>query len=281
MILAEILQLWNSAWPSGVTMLALGGGFALVLLIAHERLKVGADPKIDALFQALPHLDCGGCGFAGCSSYAKALASDPSLIGKCGPGGAGSAAKLAAVLSIQATASQVPARAVVHCNGYAKDKAFYGTYEGIASCTAANALANVQACKFGCLGFGDCVRACKFDALHVVDGLSTVDYSKCTGCTACSKACPRNLIRMVPFSQDRMIVVACNSRENGKTTRSMCKAGCIGCGLCTRQSDLFAVQDNLSSVDYTRYRTDEGTDKAMAKCPSKVIVWRGKTPPAV
>ena len=281
MIPAEIIQLWNSAWPAGVIMLALGGGFALVLLIAHEKLKVEVDPKIDALYQALPHLDCGGCGFAGCSAYAKALASDPSLIGKCAPGGAGAAAKLAAVLSVRIEHSKHPVRAVVHCNAYTQDKTSYGRYEGIASCTAANALANVQACKFGCLGFGDCVRACQFDALHVIDGLSSVDYSKCTGCTACSKACPRNLIEMVPFSQDRMIVVACNSKENGKTTRAMCKAGCIGCGLCTKQSDLFAVKENLSHVDYTRYRTDEGTDKAMTKCPSKVIVWRGKAPPTV
>ena len=273
---ADIVQLWHIAWPAGVTMLGLGMGFAIVLLIAYERLKVEVDPKIDALYQALPHLDCGGCGFAGCSSYAKAVAEKPSLIGRCAPGGAGTAVTLGVVLSVQVEGSRYPVRAVIHCNAYTGNKTFYGKYEGIASCTAANALANVQACKFGCMGFGDCVQACKFNALHVIDGLATVDHERCTGCTACSKACPRNLIEMVPFSQERMMVVACHSKENGKTTRAMCKAGCIGCGLCTKQSDLFAVKENLSHLDYAHYRTDDGTDKAMTKCPSKVIVWRGK-----
>jgi len=104
---------------------------------------------------------------------------------------------------------------------------------------------------FGCLGLGDCTRACKFDALHIVDDLATVDYEKCTGCTACSKACPRNL-------------------------RSICKVGCIGCGICAKQSDLFKVEENLARCDYVKYEATEKEETAMNKCPTKVIIYRGK-----
>jgi len=279
MILANILQLWSSAWPAGVTMLGLGGSFAVVLLIASEKLKVTVDPRIERIYQMLPHIDCGACGFAGCGSYAKAVAEKPDLIGKCAPGGPQVAAKIAGVLSLQISDSGPARRPLVHCRAHAGDRTYYAKYQGIPTCTAANALANVQACKFGCLGFGDCRSACKFGALGIVDGLATVDYQKCTGCGACSKACPRNLIELVPFSQENMLTVACKSKETGRATRSMCKVGCIGCGLCAKQTDLFKVEDNLARLDYQKYQPTEQTGTAMNKCPTGVIVFRGPTAP--
>ncbi len=279
MILAGVLELWSSAWPAGLTMLGLGGGFAVVLLIANEKLKVAVDPKVEQVYGALPHLDCGACGFPGCQQYAKAILADAELIGKCAPGGADTSGKIADILNLQVSDSGPQKRPIVHCRAHTDDKTVYAKYEGIQSCTAANALANVQACAFGCLGFGDCMRACKFDALHIVDGISTVDYGKCTGCTACSKACPRNLIEMVPFRFENMMTVACSSRETGKSTRAFCKVGCIGCSLCAKQSDLFKVEDNLARFDYAQYQMTEKEEAAMSKCPTKVIIYRGKTAP--
>jgi electron transport complex protein RnfB len=276
MLLAGILGMLQSTLLAGVTMLILGGVFAVVLLIASEKLKVEVDPKIEQIHKALPGIDCGACGFAGCGSYAKAVAEKPELIGKCAPGGSETADKIAEILNLQVSGEGHPQRPVVHCRAHTSDKTYSATYQGIPTCISANALANVQACKFGCLGFGDCVRACKFDALHIIDGLATVDYEKCTGCTACSKACPRNLIEMIPFSQDTMLTVACHSRENGKTTRSMCKVGCIGCGICAKQSDQFSVQDNYATLDYEKYSPSEQTQTARDKCPTKVIIEVGK-----
>jgi len=275
----NITQLWTNAWPAGLMMLALSLGFAVVLLIANEKLKVEIDPKLEQIINALPRIDCGTCGFAGCSSYAKAIAANPSLLGKCAPGGPATSEKIARILNLQVSGGGAPLRPIEHCRAHKGDKIFYASYQGIPSCTAANSLANIQACKFGCLGFGDCVASCKFGALHVVDGLSTVDYEKCTGCGACSKACPRNLIEMVPFSSENMITVACSSRENGKTTRAMCKVGCIACGLCAKQSDMFVVADNLAKVDYNKYVYDEKAKTAIAKCPTKVIIRAGKNVP--
>ena len=279
MILAEILQVWNSAWPAGLTMLGLGLGFAILLLIASEKLKVKVDEKVEQVYAVLPHLDCGACGFAGCAQYAKALLENPGLIGKCAPGGPETAKKVAEILNIQVRTDGFPYRPIVHCRAHKADKTYYAKYQGIESCTAANALAPVQACKFGCLGFGDCIRACKFDALHIIDGLAVVDYERCTGCTACSKACPRNLIEMVPFRYENMMTVACSSKETGKVTRSMCKVGCIGCGVCAKQTDIFSVEENLARLNYEKYQPNEKTEAAMNKCPTGVIVYRGRTAP--
>ncbi len=279
MFLADIISLWNQAWPAGVIVLGLCLIFAVVLLIASEKLKVKMDPKIEQVHKALPNIDCGACGFAGCASYAKAVVENPELIGRCSPGGSATAEKIGAILNLQISAEGAPKRPIVHCRAHTSDKTYYATYQGIETCTAANALANVQACKFGCLEYGDCVAACKFDALHIVDGLATVDYEKCTGCGACSRACPRNLIQMVPFRHENMITVACNSRENGKAVRSMCKVGCIACGLCAKQSEVFTIEDNLAKVDYEKYEPDDKTLVAYNKCPTCVIVYRGKSAP--
>ena len=279
MILADIFELWNSMWRAGLITLGLGSGFAVVLLIASIKLKVEVDPKVEQIHSVLPHFDCGACGFAGCSSYAKAVAEKPALIGSCTPGGAQTSAKIAEILNLQISDSGASKRPIVHCRAHEGDKTFYAKYQGIPTCTSANALVNVQACKFGCLGFGDCVAACRFDALHIIDGLATVDYEKCTGCGACSKACPRNLIEMVPFVCENMMTVACKSKENGKTTRAMCKVGCIGCGLCAKQTDIFAVEENLARLDYGKYQPNEKTETAKNKCPTGVIIFRGPSAP--
>jgi len=264
---------------AGATLLGLGTGFAIVLLVASERLKVEVDPKIEQIHEALPGLDCGACGYAGCGSYAKAVLADPELLGACAPGGDDTSAAIAGILNLQVSEAGAPLRPIVHCRSRKDQKTFHAEYYGIPSCTSANALANAQACKFGCLGFGDCTRACKFDALHIVDGLATVDYEKCTGCTACSKACPRGLIEMVPFGHENMMTVACNSIETGRAARAMCKVGCIGCGICAKQTDQFSVTNNLARLDYTKYAPGEETETAMTKCPTGVIVYRGPSAP--
>jgi Na+-translocating ferredoxin:NAD+ oxidoreductase RNF subunit RnfB len=275
-ILASITDLIQTSWPAAALMLGLGAGFAIILLIASIKLKVQQDPKVEEVFAALPKIDCGACGFAGCASYAKAVAADPELLGRCAPGGADVMNKIGIVLNLQISGSGAPVRPIVHCRGHKSDKLYYAKYDGIPACTAANAQPLVQACGFGCMGFGDCTRACKFDALHIIDGLSTVDYEKCTGCGACAKACPRYLITMVPFTHDPMVTVACSSKESGKNTRAFCKVGCIGCGICAKQTDIFKVTDNLSKINYEKFAPSEAVTTAMTKCPTKVIVHRGK-----
>jgi Na+-translocating ferredoxin:NAD+ oxidoreductase RNF subunit RnfB len=276
MVLADIYQLWSGAWPAGATMLVLGLGFAIVLLIANEKLKLQQDERVERILAALPNANCGSCGCAGCQEYAKAVITDPTLLGRCFPGGPKTMHEVAAILNLQLSDSNAPKRPIVHCRAHTDDKTYYAKYQGIPTCTSANALVNVQACKFGCLGFSDCVAACKFDALAIVDGLATVNYEKCTGCGACSKACPRSLIDMVSFTCENMMTVACRNKEVGKVTKAMCKVGCIGCGVCAKQSELFKVEDNLAHLNYEKYQATEQTETAMNKCPTGVIIYVGK-----
>jgi len=274
------MDIFMSALPAAGLALLLSFLFALILLIASIKLRVEVDPKIEAVQAALPGVDCGACGFAGCGSYAKAVVGDPELLGKCAPGGADTSNAIAEILNLQMSGEGAPLRPIVHCRANAADRTFFASYDGIPSCTTVDAVPNVQACCFGCLGYGDCVRSCKFNALHVVDGLATVDYEKCTGCGACAKACPRDLIEMVPFTQDIMMTAACNSKENGKNTRTFCKVGCIGCGMCSRSCDLFTTENNLAHMDYEKYAPSEEAQTAMDKCPTGNIVFRGKNAPA-
>ena len=59
----------------------------------------------------------------------------------------------------------------------------------------------------------------------------------------------------------------------------MCQVGCIGCGLCAKQSDAFTIADNLARMDYSKYAPCGENEAAMNKCPTGVIVYRGKTAP--
>ncbi len=119
MIIADVFKLVNNIWPAGAIMLGLGAAFALVLLIASIKLKVVVDPKLDAIYNALPKIDCGTCGYAGCGQYAKAIFENPELIGKCSPGGAAASAKIAEILNLQISDSG-PAKDLLYIAAHVK-----------------------------------------------------------------------------------------------------------------------------------------------------------------
>lgn len=120
----------------------------------------------------------------------------------------------------------------------------------------------------GCLGFGSCVSACRFDAIHVVDGVAKVDPEKCTGCLQCAAVCPRKVI--VPVSYDADIVIACSNHERGAYTRRECDMGCVGCHLCEKQCEFDAIHvvNNLAVIDYSKCVS---CGRCAAVCPRKLI----------
>lgn len=261
---------------AGLVLLGVGVAFAVVLNIAHGRLKVERDPVVEAIEAALPGANCGGCGFPGCSAYAEALAEDHKLLGKCGPGGDPLMKQLAAVLGIEAGAT-APVRPVVHCAAHQADRMGGGRYAGIKGCSEAQTIAGAMGCPYGCLGFGDCVRACDFDAIDMVDGLARVDYHKCVGCGACVQACPRQIIELVPFTEEAMLTVACSSVDKAKEVRSYCKVGCVGCGLCAKlEPTTFQMRQNLAAIDYEQYGRWAASEKAIKKCPRAAMVLVGQ-----
>jgi RnfABCDGE-type electron transport complex B subunit len=262
------------AW-SGLTLLGVGIVFVVILNIANARLKVEQDPTVEAILNVLPGANCGGCALAGCSAYAEAVARDHGLLGKCGPGGEATVKEIAAILGIEAAAS-APERAVVHCSAKETDKINTTRYHGVHTCGEAQMIVGVMGCPYGCLGNGDCERVCEFDAIHVIDGLAVVDYEKCVGCGACVKACPRQLIELLPMQEDPLLVIACSTRDKAKEVRSYCKVGCVGCSLCVKQApNMFQMQQNLAVIDYEKYGPQEERDKAQGKCPRALMVYVG------
>jgi Na+-translocating ferredoxin:NAD+ oxidoreductase RNF subunit RnfB len=208
------------------------------------------NPLIHEVEDILPKGQCGACGFAGCAKYAEAVVEDetvpPNL---CVPGKAAVAAKVAELTGKKAEAAE-PKYAQLKCRGTKTAAVMAARYEGIHDCAAAKLIqGGPKGCKYGCIGFGNCVRACQFDAMHIVKGVAQVDRSKCVGCGACADACPKDIVKLIPEKQK--IMVACRSQDKGGQVMKICKAGCIGCMKCQREcpNDAIHVENFLAKID--------------------------------
>ena len=161
----------------------------------------------------------------------------------------------------------------MRCSGTCDKAVNNSNYVGIRSCSAAAAIPGKgeKLCQDGCLGFGECVAQCDFDAIHIVDGIAYVDRTKCVGCGKCAKACPQHLIEIIPDTA--IYAVACASRDKGKAVKAQCSAGCIGCRGCVVRckNGAMTFANNLAHIDYEKCT---GCGDCTFKCPSKVIVNR-------
>lgn len=259
-------------------MILLATVFAFLLGWAAKVFHVETDPRFDHVFDTLPGANCGGCGYIGCSDYAEAVV-EGEKVNKCTVGGESCTAALAEIMGVK-TEKTLANRPIVHCGAKKNDRLGHNTYLGHMSCSAANLVTDVQGCTYGCLGFGDCESSCDFDAIHVLDGLATVDYEKCVGCGACAKACPRNIITITPFKARRILAVTCSNQDAGKDVVKVCRVGCVGCGSCARASSLFTLENNLSTINYDEYEAECSIEvlEACEKCPRKRIEFVGLTP---
>ena len=269
----------------GIAILGgLGLAFGLILAIASKVFYVETDPRLDQLNECLPGANCGGCGYPGCGGYAEAVLKGEAEIGLCASGGTECARAMGQIMGVK-VADMKRKVALVRCSGYRRVDAngkeqgvkMKGIYEGFHDCVAASIVGGrgPVACKYGCLGFGNCVKACKYDAIQIVDGVAKVDPEKCTGCMACAKQCPRNVI--VPVDHDKHVVIACASKAKGAVTIRGCTQGCIGCGLCTKicPHDAIHVEKNLATIDYEKCTS---CGLCAAVCPKKLITSPVQTP---
>lgn len=230
-------------------MAGLGAFFGIVLAIASRVFAVKVDERVPLVRDTLPGANCGGCGYSGCDALAAAIVAGNAPCGACPVGGEDAAEKIAAVMGVVAE-KQARMRAQVMCAGNCDVAVKKYTYQGVSDCLAATRVAGGdKLCAFGCLGLGSCVAACKFEALCVQNGVAVVDPERCSGCGACASACPKGLIRLIPY--DTPYVVACASHEKGAAVNKQCKVGCIGCGLCQRacESGAVAVKNFLAEID--------------------------------
>lgn len=248
------------------------GGLGLVLgvglSLASKFFAVPSNEKTEKIRECLPGANCGACGFSGCDGYAKAISENNAKPDLCTVGGKKTAEALSEILGIEIT--EVKKVAVVHCN-HGTDKAqSQFAYNGIASCSAANLLyGGSLKCKYGCLGFGDCISVCEFGALSIKNGNITVDTEKCTGCGKCAKICPKNIITIQPAASK--IYVACSNREKGSVARKSCTAACIGCKKCEKvcPANAVTVTDNVAHINPEKCI---GCGECERNCPTKAII---------
>ena len=250
-----------------VSLIALIIG--IFLGISSIVFKVEVDEKVAKVRECLPGNNCGGCGYAGCDALAEAIAKGEADVNQCPVGGAPVAAKISEVMGVSAGES-VKKVAFVHCDGTCvnADKAY--EYNGVKDCRLASSLPNSgeKKCRNACLGYGTCVEACKFDAIHIVDGVAKVDEEKCVACKACINACPMKVIELVPYGKKHK--VTCSNKDKGKAAMEACKVSCIACGMCERTCTKKAIKvtGNIAIMDFDK--CDDCGDCA-AKCPRKCI----------
>lgn len=260
-----------------ISMVSMGGLALLLsvgLVLANQKLRVEVDPKVERITQVLPGINCGACGSASCEHFSERVVGGTQPVNGCVVGGSEVAAQVAEIMGTEVGEIQEQI-AMVHCGAAGAVKTLRAKYQGIMTCRTVNLLGGDTACSHGCLGYGDCVEPCQFDAIHMVDGIPRIDPVKCTACGQCAKACPRGIITIEPIDSARgSILVACGSTDPGRKVRQICKVGCIACRLCQRNcSDgTFKVEDNLSKVDYSKALTCSDWDVVIEKCPPNTIV---------
>lgn len=254
---------------TGLIIGLLGAICAIALALAAKAFEVQEDPRIALIEEALPGVNCGACGYAGCPDYAKAVASGDAPIDRCAPGGADVIARLAQLTGSEAVPDTEKVVAFVRCSGDEATAVHKHQYNGVADCFAANLVAGGDMlCENGCLGYGTCAAACPVNAIEIKDNLAIVHPDLCIGCSKCVSACPRDIISMVPASQS--IHVQCNSKAKGPVAKKACQKPCIGCRLCVKmEPDAFEMDGFLARRIYSTHVTNpEVTDK----CPGKCIV---------
>ncbi|HZJ76024.1 MAG TPA: RnfABCDGE type electron transport complex subunit B [Clostridia bacterium] len=252
------------------TVSGLGLLLGLGLSVASKIFAVPVDETAESIIDILPGANCGFCGYSGCSDYAYALSSgNTDKTNLCNPGGNETANKIADILGVGAE-KIIPTTAFVHCNGNRTNAKTKMLYNGVRSCKMASQLfGGNKECEYGCLGLGDCVAACEYEAINIVDGIAQISPLHCRSCKACITACPKNLISLIPLGVNKAAVL-CMNHEKGGLAKKQCAVSCIGCKRCEKVCETGAIKvtDFLARVD-----TDlcNGCGECANVCPASCI----------
>jgi len=224
-----------------IAALVVGGTGLFIgafLGIAGKKFAVEVDEREEAIAGVLPGNNCGGCGYAGCSGLAAAIVNGEAEISACPVGGAPVAAKIGEIMGLEA-GEQVRKVAFVKCAGTCDHAQYDYDYYGLSDCIMVDLMQNggPKSCDYGCIGEGSCVKACPFDAVHIVNGVAVVDKEECKACGKCIAVCPKNLIELVPYDQEHL--VQCSSRDspfptNPSSNASSDALGSVCCIPCLR-----------------------------------------------
>jgi Na+-translocating ferredoxin:NAD+ oxidoreductase subunit B len=265
----------NSIIIALIVLGVLGLLFGIIIFFVGQKFKVIEDPLIDEISEMLPGANCGGCGLAGCRAFAEALVKAKTFEGlNCPVGGNALVADIAPLLGVEAVEKD-PEIAVVRCNGTYENAKAKLKYDGPMTCTFShNLFSGESGCPHSCLGLGDCVVSCTFDAIFIDQntGLPIVSEENCVACGACVKACPRSIIELRPKGKkSKRIYVQCVNREKGAIARKNCVVACIGCGKCVKicPHDAITMENNLAYIDAVKCKLCR---KCVAECPTHAII---------
>lgn len=257
-----------------ISVSSIGILAALILYIAAQKFKVYEDPRIDQVDEALPGANCGGCGYPGCRGFAEACVKADSLDELfCPVGGNDCMSQIADVLG-KVAVEKAPMIAVVRCEGTTENRPKQNFYDGASKCSIASSLYGGETgCTYGCLGLGDCVDVCNFDAIYIdpKTNLPVISDEKCTACGACVDACPKTLIELRKKNKkDRKIYVSCMNCDKGAVARKNCSVACIGCSKCVKVCpfDAIKVENFVAYIDYDKCKLCR---KCVAVCPTGAI----------
>jgi Na+-translocating ferredoxin:NAD+ oxidoreductase RNF subunit RnfB len=243
----------------------------IALAYASRIFAVKRDKRIEEVENMLPGINCGACGYPGCSGYAEAIVNEEAEITLCSPGGPETAAEIAETMGLEVDLSQEKMVAQVHCRGTDKTSSKKYKYEGIEDCNAMySSFSGDKDCPYGCLGLGSCIKVCPADAIVKTEaGWIDIDKDKCISCEKCVAVCPTGVIKMIPCSASH--IVACNSTDKGGIVRKYCSVGCIGCKICEKKSPEggFKVVDFLAVIDHS---ATGSRAEAVEVCPAKCII---------
>ena len=253
-------------------MTGLGLFFAAVLALAYRFLRVEEDPRLEVVEELLPGNNCGACGQPGCAAFAEKLLGEELTPGKCTVADAGTLDEIASFLGVGVGADERRV-ARLKCAGGHGNVRNLAEYQGMSSCRAAVVVdGGGLGCSWGCLGLGDCERACTFDAIRMNDdSLPSVEPAPCTACGDCVDVCPQDLFVLVPTSHK--LFVQCNSPLAGEAALRGCRVACDACGRCAADAPAGTVEmlAGLPVVHYDRAETP--TPDATWRCPTGAITW--------
>ncbi len=257
-----------------ITLSALGVLAAIILYFVAQKFKVFEDPRIDQVEEVLPAANCGGCGFPGCRAFAEALVKSDDITNLNCPVGGADTMQAAAKIVGKEVGAAAPMVAVVRCNGSCENRPRTNKYDGAENCTiAATLYGGETGCTYGCLGLGECVDACNFDAMYMDEktGLPVVIEDNCVACGACVEACPKDIMQLRNIGpKSRRIFVSCVNEDRGGPAKKACSVACIGCGKCEQVCafDAIVIKNNLAYIDYEKCKLCR---KCVTVCPTNAI----------